>query len=123
MPCRSAERALRSIANQSFQNLEIIVSDNGSTDRTADIIRAIADRDPRFRCFRQPESTPALVNFKFVLDRSHGKYFFWAPHDDWWSPRYIETGVEILEQNPRASAVMGTVRYFNAREEEIQFYA
>jgi hypothetical protein len=116
------ERALRSIVEQTYPNLEIVVSDNGSTDGTAAIIEAFAARDPRFRCFRQASTIPALMNFKFVLEHATGEYFFWAPHDDSWNARYVELGVAALEKNPEASAVMGTVRYFNEHEQEILRY-
>src|SRR5258708_7924546 len=86
------DRALRSIVWQTYRNLEIVVSDNGSTDRTVAIIDAFAARDPRFRCFLQPATTPVMKNFKFVLDHANGEYFFWAPHDDRWNTRYVELG-------------------------------
>jgi glycosyltransferase involved in cell wall biosynthesis len=116
------ERALGSIVGQTYQNLEIVVSDNASTDGTAAIIAAFAARDQRFRCFRQPVTLPALANFRFVLDHGSGKYFFWAPHDDWWDARFIELGVAALEKNPDAVAAMGTVRYFNAHDQEVLRY-
>ncbi len=89
---------------------------------TAAIVDAFSTRDPRFRCFRQSTTTPVLKNFKFVLDHANGEYFFWAPHDDRWNARYVELGVAALENSPDASAVMGTVRYFNEHEQEILRY-
>lgn len=116
------ERALTSITGQTYRNFEIVVSDNASTDRTAEIIRDFASRDARIRCYRQDAHVSAFSNFKFVLDHANGEFFFWAPHDDWWNTQYIETGVAHLTKNPSASAVMGAVRYYNAREEEVLRY-
>jgi glycosyltransferase involved in cell wall biosynthesis len=116
------DRALRSIVGQSHANIEIVVSDNASTDATADIIRQYAGRFRRFRCFRQPATLPVFDNFRFLFDQAQGEFFFWAPHDDYWDPRYIETGVTLLSAEPAASMVMGTVRYFNEHGKEILRY-
>ena len=116
------EGALRSIVGQTYRNLEIVVSDNGSTDRTAEIIDAFAARDNRIRRYRQDPPISALMNFRFVLEHGTGEYFFWAPHDDWWDTRFVELGVAALNGNPEAAAVMGTVRYFDPSDREILRY-
>ena len=116
------ERALTSIVQQTYRNLEIVVSDNQSSDRTAEIIEEFANRDARFKCHRQERQLSAFTHFRFVLDQAQGEFFFWAPHDDWWSPQYIEHGVALMLRNPSASAVMGSIRYYNALEEEVLRY-
>jgi glycosyltransferase involved in cell wall biosynthesis len=105
------QNAIESILNQTYQNIEILISDNGSTDQTEDVCLRYAETDSRIRLVRQKYTTSALSNFQFVYQHARGKYFMWASHDDWWSPSYIESGVDALEHSPAAVAAMGIVHY------------
>lgn len=95
MPVFNGEKfireALDSLLAQTFTDLELIISDNSSTDRTEAICREYAARDPRIRYVRQSENRGALANFQCVLDEAVGEYFMWASADDVWDARWIET--------------------------------
>lgn len=92
--------ALDSIVNQSYQNLEIIISDNCSTDKTQEICLTYQQKDPRVKYFRAEENLGATWNFNQVLHLAGGKYFRWAAHDDVLAPTCIEKCVSVLEANP-----------------------
>jgi FkbM family methyltransferase len=99
--------ALDCLANQTYRNLEIIISDNASTDpRVATVIADYSARDSRVRSFRQSENIGAPNNFLFVLEKSAGQYFMWAADDDEWTPDFIEFG---LAQIGDAGTVMGDI--------------
>lgn len=104
MPVYNAERylaeALDGFLAQTFQDFEIIVSDNASSDRTAEICRSFADRDPRIRYFRNGRNLGAIPNFNRVFDLSRSPLFKWAAHDDLYHPRYLQTCVRILDDDP-----------------------
>jgi glycosyltransferase involved in cell wall biosynthesis len=85
---------------QTFQDFEIVVSDNASTDRTAEICRSFAERDPRIRYYRNEKNLGAIPNFNRVFELSRLPLFKWAAHDDLYHPRYIETCIRILDENP-----------------------
>jgi glycosyltransferase involved in cell wall biosynthesis len=85
---------------QSFQDFEIIICDNASTDRTAEICRSYAQRDPRIRYYRNEKNLGAIPNFNRVFELSRSRFFKWAAHDDLYHPRYIETCIRILDENP-----------------------
>jgi glycosyltransferase involved in cell wall biosynthesis len=105
-------RALASVRRQTYKNLEIVVSDNASTDETPAIGRRAAAEDARVRYFRQERPLPAWENFRFVLDQATGDYFFWAADDDLHSPDYVETLVAALSSSPGAVlAVTDVVRF------------
>jgi glycosyltransferase involved in cell wall biosynthesis len=109
---RTLRRALDSLLTQTYADVEIILSDNGSTDDTATIAREIAERDPRLRYFRQPQTLPAWANFGFVLEQAKGTYFFWAADDDVRAPTYVEEVVAALSGQPGAVlAVTDVVRF------------
>ena len=71
------EKALNSILKQSYKNIEIIISNNGSSDETNLFLEKIRKTDNRIKVYnQQPEILP-LANFQFVLNKSSGKYFKW----------------------------------------------
>lgn len=105
------DRALKSILSQTYRNIEIVISDNASKDDTYAIAQGYAIQDDRIRLIRHSTTTSALDNFHFVLSEARGKYFFWAPHDDFWPETFVAEGVRTLEPCPDAVGAMGTVHY------------
>lgn len=96
--------AVQSLLSQSFEDIELIVSDNCSTDGTADICKGFASADARVRYFRQNENIGGLANFEFVYRQSTGRYYMWAAHDDIWSPTWVEKLLARIEGLPNACA-------------------
>lgn len=94
--------ALESISQQNYPNIEIIISDNGSTDGTAGLIESYAANDSRVIRFRHDEPLTAYDNFMFLLDRAQGKYFMWAAHDDTRSDDFVNQLVNALEHSDDA---------------------
>ncbi len=92
--------ALDCLCAQTFDDLEIVISDNGSTDRTEDICRDYAARDRRIRYHRQHSNRGAGWNFSEVFRLARGEYFKWAAHDDLCAPTLIERCVERLDADP-----------------------
>jgi len=82
--------AISSLLSQTRGDFELIISDNASTDGTAEIIEGFATKDPRIRYFRQPENIGATANFRFVLDQARADAFMWAAADDAWEENWIE---------------------------------
>ena len=99
------EKAVRSALEQTFEDLEVIVSDNQSTDRTSEIVSEIAAADSRVRYHRNPEPLPQNANFSQAATLARGEWFRWVGDDDWLEPKYIERCLEAVEQNPGAIAV------------------
>ena len=92
--------ALESILNQTYENFQIVIADNASTDRTADICAEFEKRDSRVRVIRQKENLGGARNFNYVGRLARGKYFKWAASNDLCQPRFLECCVSALEENP-----------------------
>ena len=92
--------ALDSLISQTYSNIEIIISDNASTDLTADICREYALRDDRISLYQQTENLGVTHNFDFVLKASRGEYFMWAAGDDVRSTDFVTVNVRYLIANP-----------------------
>lgn len=114
MPVYNGERfigkALDSILQQSYPYFQLLISDNCSTDRTAEICREYAARDSRIKYVRQSTNLGATANFRYVLDASVHERFIWAAADDWWNSDRLEHLVSALR--PQDAVVSGAVRAY-----------
>jgi glycosyltransferase involved in cell wall biosynthesis len=86
-----------SILEQTFKDFEIIISDNASTDRTAEICNEYALKDRRIRYYRNNKNLGAAANYNLVFYLSKAKYFKWHAYDDLCAPESLEHCVKILE--------------------------
>lgn len=99
--------ALELLVKQTYSNLEILISNNQSTDETASIIEEFASKDHRIRVFNQDTPLTALSNFRFVFEKASGEYFMWAAHDDRRDTTYVEKLVRALIRHPDSSLAFG----------------
>lgn len=101
--------AIDSLLAQTFQDFELIISDNASTDGTEAICRDYANRDSRIRYVREEENRGAAWNFNHLVDLARGEYFTWAAHDDLCAPNWLQRCVEILDRD--LSVVLSFTRH------------
>ena len=122
LPVRNGGQALRSaldsILYQDYKNLEIIISDNCSTDDTASIALEYQLRDDRIIYFRQSQFLSVAENFRFVLDEARGDYFIWAAHDDRRSTDYISKLLEAMKIDSEPILTFGDCYSTRSIEEE-----
>ena len=74
--------SIEALLGQTYEDFELIISDNASTDSTADICRRYAKQDSRIRYIRQPRNIGLSPNHNFVLQEARGELFKWAAADD-----------------------------------------
>jgi glycosyltransferase involved in cell wall biosynthesis len=112
LPVYNGERflseALDSLLAQTYQNFELIISDNASTDATESICRAYAASDQRIRYYRNEENLGAARNFNRVFKLSTGELFKWAAADDICMPTLLARCLEVLDCN--ADAVLACTK-------------
>jgi glycosyltransferase involved in cell wall biosynthesis len=102
---------LEAVRAQTFTDWELVISDNGSTDETLDIIREFAGMDDRISYRVHPENVGAHRNYNSIVPHVRGEYFKWLAHDDVIAPTFIERCVEILDARPEVVLVFAaTVR-------------
>lgn len=106
LPVHNGERylaeALDSILAQDFEDFELLIGDNGSTDGTVDICRAYADKDDRITVLRSDRNRGAAWNYNRLLEAARGELFKWIAHDDAYAPGYLDACVRALEADPTA---------------------
>jgi glycosyltransferase involved in cell wall biosynthesis len=97
-------QAIDSILSQTYEDFELVISDNASTDKTREICREYAKRDGRISYYRSERNFGAPWNFNRVVKLSSGVYFKWAAHDDVLAPEYLQKCVRVLDDD--ASVVL-----------------
>ena len=104
MPVRNGEQhlgeAARSVLDQDFGQLELVISDNASDDGTEEICRQLARADSRVRYHRHAWDIGLVPNFNSVLHRARGTYFKWMGDDDRLAPTYVSRCAEVLDDDP-----------------------
>jgi glycosyltransferase involved in cell wall biosynthesis len=106
-------QAIDSILAQTYRDFELIICDNGSTDRTREICESYAVRDSRIRFSRSDVNRGATWNQNRVFELSQGEFFKWCAHDDMLAPEMLRRCIEALEQNPLASLAFTIMRFID----------
>ncbi len=116
---RYLRSALDSLVTQDYENFELIISDNASTDETETICRDYAARDARIRYHRAEQNMGPVWNAVRVYELAGGEYFMLAAHDDLRHPQYLNRCVAELERNPRALFCCTGVNLIDADGQDI----
>lgn len=118
---------LANIRAQDYRPLEIIISDNASSDETEAICREAASADPRIRYVRQPRNIGLYGNHNACLEESRGEFFcFFHDHDER-DPHLVSEYVAFLQQHPEVGVVCSDWElideagaYLGARDHSVQ---
>lgn len=100
--------ALRSAANQTYTNLEIIVSDNCSSDNTESLVKEFDD--PRIRYYRQRENIGPLKNRNFCLAQARGDYFVMLLDDDLIDNDFISICMDAVRYHTEVGVILTGMR-------------
>jgi glycosyltransferase involved in cell wall biosynthesis len=93
--------SLEALLGQTYEDFELIISDNASTDGTADICRRYAKQDSRIHYLRQPRNIGASPNHNYLVEQARGQLFKWASDDDLYVRDLLERCIDALDQFPR----------------------
>jgi glycosyltransferase involved in cell wall biosynthesis len=115
--------AIDSILGQTYEDFELIICDNASTDRTAKICEDYAACDARIRYYRNPTNIGGGPNFDRTFElSSRGEYFRWAAHDDVVAPTFLERCVSALDADPDAVLCQSLVELIDFKGEVTDIY-
>lgn len=119
IPAYNAEKYLKetvgSALASSYPFLEIIIVDDGSTDRTQEVLEAISQEHSQVRVFQQKNQGVSVAR-NFGVANAKGKYLLLLDADDLISVDYIKKAVEILEQDQKVKMVNGLGEFFGDRQ-------
>lgn len=119
---RYLRRALDSILGQSLSDLELIISDNASSDGTEGICRGYAGRNSRVRYIRQAHNIGAPRNWNFVVHEARGRFFKWASASDYSAPTMLERCVNVLKGDPAVVVCTGLTQLVDENDQLMEVY-
>lgn len=94
------EQAIQSVVQQTYEDWELVICDNASSDATQQICLHYAKLDPRIQYHRAAKNLGAAWNFNRVFELASGEYFRWLSHDDYLAETVIEDCVLELDRRP-----------------------
>jgi glycosyltransferase involved in cell wall biosynthesis len=129
------KNCIDSVINQTYTNIEIIVSDNHSTNEVREVVNTY--RDKRLRILTPPEHLPLTPHFQWASENAKGEYITFLPSDDWFEKEFIEELVKLVHGHQNiVMAFCNVKQYYNgvkndftnlkpgvsSSEEEVQAY-
>jgi len=113
IPVYNGEKYLResldSVIAQTYTNLEILCMDDGSTDKSTDILKEYASKDSRIKVFNQPNSGVAVAR-NALLDSAGGDFIAFLDADDTWAQRALEVALYFIQKENADVAEFSTGR-------------
>lgn len=116
---RFVKDSLNSILALDYPNLEIIISDNASTDETLSICQMLVGERVNVIIHQFENNRGAAENFRYVLNAAKGKYFMWASGHDLWAPNLISESVTLLETTPTAVIAFGSSIWIDENSQQL----
>ena len=102
------QETIESLLKQDIDNVRFHISDNASTDRTAEIIQDLTGSDPRFHLHSHESNIGALNNFEYTFKESSSDFFMWLGGHDYISENLLNNALRALKGDPSISMVCGS---------------
>lgn len=124
IPCFNSEKhiaeTLQSVLSQTFEDFEIILVNDGSTDMTEEIIKTFSD--PRIKYYYQKNMGLSKTRNK-QLGLSSGDFIAFLDHDDIWLPTKLEKQIQLFENQPKVGLVYCDTIFFNDKGDVKRLYS
>lgn len=111
------ERAVASVLAQTHHELELVISDNASSDATPEVCARLAAADERVLVVRQAVNRGPVANFNSVLEQLRGRHVMLLADDDALAPEFVERCLATFATEPRASIVHGRTCFVDGASE------
>ena len=89
---------IQSVQNQTYENWEMIIVDDGSSDETLAIVQAFIDEDKRIQCYKLEQNSGPAVARNFAIEKAKGAFMTFIDADDIWFPNFIENSIKTIEK-------------------------
>jgi glycosyltransferase involved in cell wall biosynthesis len=126
LPVYNAEsflpEAIEALLGQSYKDFELIISDNASTDRTAEICRGYEEQDSRVRYIRQSRNIGMVPNHNLLVGAARGEFFKWASYDDLYARDFLQRCVDALDKYPEAVLAHAWCVLMDMAGDPVQFF-
>jgi glycosyltransferase involved in cell wall biosynthesis len=116
--CAYLREAMESVLGQTFADFDLLISDNGSTDGTEDMVREYARAEKRVIYHRFPKNCGMARNLRHVLMSPDTEFVAFLPDDDLWLPHHLASALESLQNVPNAILFACTAESFGEKAEQ-----
>jgi glycosyltransferase involved in cell wall biosynthesis len=111
--CTFLRQSIESVQRQTFTDFRLLVSDNGSTDDTKDIVASYASADSRIVYHRFPQNRGLAHNIKYAIMSPETEFVALLPDDDLWSPEHLASAMDAFQSVPNAVIYGCTAEFFD----------
>ena len=112
---RFIEQSVDSVLAQTYENFEVIVTDNRSTDATMQILRERYGSDPRVRIFENETNIGLVANFNRALSHARGEFVVWLCADDWFLSNHLTRLEDVFAHHPALDVVYTNIYFADER--------
>jgi len=99
-------RAIQSVLNQTYQDFEIIIVDDGSTDNTEEVIKEFQEQDKRVKYIKHDKNKGGSAARNTGIKTARGEYIAFQDSDDEWFPEKLEKQMKIFENMPKEVGII-----------------
>ncbi|MCX6966050.1 MAG: glycosyltransferase family 2 protein [Verrucomicrobia bacterium] len=126
LPCYNEqqyiEQTILSLVEQDYQDFEVIISDNASTDSTVEKIQQIIEGDKRFKLIKQKQNIGAAHNWMFLIEKIETEFAMFLGGHDYLSPNFVGECLEAIQKNHNISISFGIPLAINEKGDIINFH-
>lgn len=108
------EQCVKSVQSQIYDNIEIIIVNDGSTDRTAEIIERLKEKDFRIRTLHKRKNEGIGAARNSALELVTGQYVLFLDSDDWVDPNHISDLYDLLVRTDSDVSIANFTRYIES---------
>lgn len=115
------EQCVQSIMDQTYENLEILLINDGSSDRSGQIIEDLRTRDQRIRVLHKPKNEGSGAARNSSISMATGNYLLFVDSDDWLDANHVEDLYDLLRRTNSDIAVTNFTQYYESGGDDITF--
>lgn len=108
------EQCVKSVQSQTYDNIEIIIVNDGSTDRTAEIIERLKEKDSRIRTLHKRKNEGIGAARNSALELVTGQYVLFLDSDDWIDPNHVSDLYDLLVRTESDVSIANFTRYIES---------
>lgn len=110
-------RCLDSVIHQTYKDFEVVIIDDGSTDKSGSICDEYASRDHRLHVYHQDNQGVTAARYA-GMKNAKGKYLFWVDADDYADVHLLERAMQVIDREQADIVVWSTITYVHGKETE-----
>lgn len=119
---RFIHRVIESSLNQTYRNIEIVIVDNASIDKSRKVIEEYQVKDKRVKYFRNEKKADLTTCFLKMFELAHGDFVVMLGADDWLARHAVEKGVKIFNDNPEVAGIIPKIiNFYEIEHDKFEF--